>query len=146
MENLNCDFHLLKGTALNVLGKKEEAYYSFDRAIGLAQDDKDEVIFTIAYSYLNTRRYSLAIKYLLLAYEINPENLSVLHELALVYEKTDKLPESIRFYKKFLDIDPFSEQVWFSLGMVYSSNEQYEKAIEAYDFAIAISPNYTSVV
>ena len=144
MEITNFEFFLLKGSALNVLGRREEAYHAFDRAIQLATDNKDDVIFSIACSYLNTRRYNLSIKYLKLAYEINPENLSVIHELALVYEKVDKLEESISFYHKYLDLDPFAEHIWFNLGMVYSSLEKHNEAIDAYEYAIAISPDYIS--
>lgn len=144
VENSNFELHLLKGTALNVLGRKEEAHQSFDKAIALTIENKDDVVFSVACSYLNTRRYNLAIKYLHLAYEINPQNLSVIHELALVYEKTDLPWKSIRYYKKYLDIDPYAEHIWFNLGMVYSGLDEYEKAVEAYDYAIAICPDYVS--
>ena len=144
VEGSNCELYLLKGSALNVLGRKEEAHIAFDMAIKLAIDNKDDIILNIACSYLNTRRYNLAIKYLKLAHDINPKNLSVLYELALVYEKMDLLDKSIEYYKKYLDIDPYAEHIWFNLGMVYSSREEFNKSIGAYDFAIAICPDYIS--
>jgi tetratricopeptide (TPR) repeat protein len=144
LEAANADFYLLKGTALNVLGKREGAHNAFDKAIQLTTENKDDVIFSVAYSYLNTRRYKLAIKYLSLALEINPDNLSVVQELALVYEKTDELEKSIEYYKKYLELDPFAEHIWFSLGMVYSTREENDLAIDAYDYAIAICPDYIS--
>ncbi len=144
VESSNFELYLLKGTALNVLGRKDEAHQAFDKAIVLTIDSKDDVVFSVACSYLNTRRYNLAIRYLYLAHEINPQNLSVIHELALVYEKTDQLDKSIKFYHKYLNIDPYAEHIWFNLGMVYSSLEEHEMAIEAYDYAIAICPDYIS--
>jgi tetratricopeptide (TPR) repeat protein len=144
VESSNYELYLLKGTALNVLGRIEEAHQAFDKAILLATDCKDDVVFSVACSYLNTRRYKLAIKYLHLAYEINPNNVEVIHEIALFYEKTDAPKKSIEYYKKYLNIDPFAEHIWFNLGMVYSGLEEYEMAINAYDFAIAISPDYVS--
>lgn len=144
LENLNADYHLLKGTALNVLGKRDGAHNAFDKAIQLTTDNRDDIIFSVAYSYLNTRRYNLAIKYLLLALEINPSNLGVIQELALVFEKVDKLEKSIEYYKKYLELDPFAEHIWFSLGMVYSTREDHKLAIDAYDYAIAICPDYIS--
>lgn len=144
IEATSADFYLLKGTALNVLGKKDGAHSAFDKAIQLSIDNKDDVVFSIAYSYLNTRRYNLAIKYLLLALDINPGNLSVVQELALVYEKIDQLEKSIEYYKKYLELDPFAEHIWYSLGMVYSTREEHDKAIDAYDFAISICPDYVS--
>jgi tetratricopeptide (TPR) repeat protein len=144
IEISSSDFFLIKGTALNILGKKEEAHNAFDKAIQLASEGKDDIIFSIAHSYLNTRRYSLAIKYLLLANQINPYNLAVIQELALVFEKTDQLNKSIEYYQKYLDLDPYAEHIWFNLGMVYSTLEEYDLAIDAYDFAIAICPDYVS--
>jgi len=144
IESSNGEFYLLKGSALNILGKKDDAKYAFDSAIQLATEGRDEVIFSIAFSYINTRRYDLAIKYLILAHEINPKNLMVLQELAMVYERIDELGKSIVYYHKYLNIEPYAENIWFNLGMVYTSLDEYQKAINAYDFAIAICPDYIS--
>jgi tetratricopeptide (TPR) repeat protein len=141
LEANNSDFYLLKGSALNLLGKKEEAGQAFNEAIKLSSDSKDEVIYNIALSFINNRRYSHAIKYLKLAHEINPKNIDVIQELALVYERIDELKLSTDYYKKFLEIEPFSGSVWLSLGVLYSSLDLHEKAIDAFDFAIAIRPN-----
>ncbi len=145
-ETTNSDFFLLKGSALNLLGKKDEATHAFDLAIACAVESKDDVIFNIAYSYINTRRYKLALKYLKLAHEINPYNISVIHEMALVYERVDDLNSSSIFYQKYLDIDPYNDNIWLCLGMVYSNLGNTEKALEAYDFAIAIHPDNISAL
>jgi tetratricopeptide (TPR) repeat protein len=142
----NTDFYLLKGSALNILGKKEEASGAFDLAIKFTIENKDDTIYTIASSYINTRRYNLAIKYLQLAHEINPYNMAVIYELAVVYERIDDLKNSIEYYKKYLDIDPFNDNIWLNLGMVYSNLEDADKALEAYDYAIAIDPNNISAL
>lgn len=144
LESSNSDFYLVLGSALNLLGKKEEAQSAFDKAIKLATDDKDELIYNIAYSYINTRRYKLAVKYLELALKVNESNTTVLHELALVYERLDDLKKSIKYYKKYLDIDPFAENIWLNLGLIYTSTDKIEEAIKAFDYAIAITPNYVS--
>ncbi len=144
LEKSNSDFYLLMGAAFNVMGRNDEARLAFDKAIKYASSFRDEVIFNIAYSFIGIRQYNQAIKYLQLAYEINPHNISVIHELALCYERTDDLAKGIKYYKKYLDTDPFAENIWFSIGMLYLNLERYSKAIEAFDFAIAIMPDYTS--
>ena len=50
LESSNSDFYLLKGTAFNLLGKKEEATRAFDSAIRYTTEGKDDVIYNIAYS------------------------------------------------------------------------------------------------
>lgn len=140
LETNNTDFFLLKGTALNLLGKKEEASQAFTEAIKLATEGKDEVIFSIALSFVTNRRYKSAIRYLKLAYEINPKNLDILQELALIYERIDELEESANCYKEYLNIDPYNDHIWFSLGVIYSSMQQNKNAINAFEFATAIRP------
>ncbi|MBN1115872.1 MAG: tetratricopeptide repeat protein [Bacteroidales bacterium] len=146
LESSNSEFYLLKGSALNLLGRKEEATQSFDEAIRNSTEAKDDIIYNIAVSYINTRRYQLAKKYLMLAFEINPENLQVIHEIALVSERIDDLDTSIKFYNKYLDLDPFNDHIWVSLGMVYSNKDMNELAIDAYDYAIAIDPENISAL
>lgn len=140
LEANNTDFYLLKGTALNQLGKKEEATQAFNEAISLANDSKDDTIFNIAQSFISNRRYGEAIKYLKLAYEINPANIDVLYELALIYERIDELTLSIEYYQKYIDVDPFNDAIWLNLGVIYAGVDQIEKSIESFDYALAIRP------
>lgn len=146
LETGNVDFYLLKGSALNLLGKKEEADEAFNCAVENATEGKDDVLYNIAFSYVNTRRYKSAIHYLLIGHEVNPENPTILHELALAYERLDDLENSVVFYKKYLDFDPFSDSIWMNLGLVYSSLKKYDEALEAYDFSLAIYPDNISVL
>lgn len=143
---INSDFYLLKGSALNILGKKDDATQAFDKAIQMTIEGKDEVVYNIAMAYMNTRRYKLAIKYLKLALEINSENYVVLHELATAYERIDDLENSIKYYKLYLDIDPFNDNIWINLGMLYSGLNRISSAIDAYDYAIAIDPHNSSAL
>ncbi len=146
IEATNSDFYLLKGSALNILGKSEEARQAFDEAIKNAAENKDDIIYNIAYSYINARSYNIALKYLELAYEVNPLNITVIQEIALVCERMDKLDKCVDFYNRYLEIDPFNDSIWLSLGIVYSSMNKIEKALEAYEYAIAIRPEGVSAL
>lgn len=144
-EFYNFEVHLLKGKALNSLGKQKDANKEFSQAIKLSKEDKDDVIYDIALSFIQIDKIHEAIKYLILAYEINESNLLVIYDLALCYERIDEIEKSVFYYKKFLDIDPFAENIWFNLGLLYSSINEYDNALEAYDYSIAISPENISV-
>ncbi|MCG8697374.1 MAG: tetratricopeptide repeat protein [Bacteroidales bacterium] len=144
LEGSNCDYYLLLGAAYNILGNKEKAKQAFEDSIKYSYENKDEVIYNIAYSYVNTRRYNQAIHYLLLALEINPENLAVLYELAMVYERLDNWQKAVQYYTEYLEYEPFSYNVWINLGMAYIHTSKYSKAIEAFDYAIAIDPESNS--
>lgn len=144
VDSYNFEIHLLKGKALNSLKRLEEATVAFDKAISLSQEDKDDVIYEIALSFIELDRIKTAIKYLILAFEINDSNLLVIYELAICYERLNNIEKSIHYLEKYLDIDPYSENIWFNLGLLYSSVKKYEDAIKAYEYSIAICPEFIS--
>ncbi len=143
-EKDNAEFFLLKGTALAQLGKVREAEKTFDEALSKSEDDEAETLINISIAFENARQYRLAVKYLRMAYEKDPSNITVLYDLGYYYERLHNYHPSIKFYNRYLDIDPFSENVWYNLGVVYYKINKIDKAIEAYDYAIAVNPTYPS--
>ncbi len=144
IEGSNYELHLAKGIALNLTGKYKEALTVFESAIRLCSDSKEDVAYNIAQSFIQTGRNSQAINYLQMAYELNPENVLVLYDLAFAFEKVDLPEESLRYYKQYLELDPFAEHVWNNVGLIYMGMDHFELATEAFDFAIAINPHYFS--
>jgi tetratricopeptide (TPR) repeat protein len=142
IEFQNFELYLAKGIALNITGKHKEAETSFEKALKLCADGKDEVAYEIAQSFMQLEMNSLAIKYLLLANHFNPDNILAVYDLAMNYEKLDKPQKSIFYYQKYLDLDPFAEHVWSNLGLIYSDLGNISKAEESFDYAIAIDPHY----
>jgi tetratricopeptide (TPR) repeat protein len=141
-ESTNCELFLAKGIALNLTGKHAEARLSFEEALKLCIENKDEVAYNIAQSFIQIGLNSVAVKYLLLAYRYNEDNILVLYDLALNYEKLDIPKKSILYYHKYLDLDPFAEHVWNNLGLIYTGMENFEKAGESFDYALAINPHF----
>jgi len=140
----NSEIYLLRGTALAQLGKIPEAEKQFDLALGKTEEDKIEILINISMAFENARKFNLAIKYLRLAYAIEPDNLTILYDLGFYYERMHEYATSIEFYNKYLDEDAFSDNVWYNLGVVYYKINQPRKALEAYDYAIAVNPTYAS--
>jgi tetratricopeptide (TPR) repeat protein len=142
IEEGNFELFLVQGLALNLTGKHYEAKVSFEKALELCDEDTDDVAYSIAQSFMQVGIHEMALKYLLVAYQYNKENLLVLYDLALSYEKLDCIEKSILYYNKYLDIDPFAEHVWSSLGMMYAAIQNYSKADESFDYALALDPNF----
>jgi tetratricopeptide (TPR) repeat protein len=138
------EFFLLKGTALAQLGSFKQAEKIFDEVLENELEEKIDILVNISIAFENSSQYKHALKYLKMAWEIEPENLNVLYDLAYYYEKLNDYSASIDFYNKYLDLDPFSENVWYNLGVIYFKNNDTEKAVECYDYAIAINPGYAS--
>ncbi|MFO7658673.1 MAG: tetratricopeptide repeat protein [Bacteroidales bacterium] len=144
VEMYNYELFLLKGKLLSLLGNHHDAVKEYDRAIKLARENRDEVVYSIAQNFLTVGKESVAIKYLILAYEINADNPLVLYDLASCFERLEYYDKCIEFLLKYIDIDPFSENVWFNLAVAYSEIEKNNKALEAVEFALAINPGYLS--
>jgi len=135
---------LLRGAALNMMGKPREAQRQFEKAIMLADEDKAEVLYNIGMSFERINQHKVALKYFMKVHALEPENYFVHYDLAYCYERLNEYDKSIEQYLKYLDEDPFSEHVWYNLGIVYNKKDDNEKALEAYDFALAIDQNYSS--
>jgi tetratricopeptide (TPR) repeat protein len=136
--------YLLRGAALNMIGKPKEAQRQFEKAISMADENKAEVLYNIGMSFERINQHNIALKYFMKVHAMEPENYFVFYDLAYCYERLDELDKSIVYYHKYLDEDPFSEYVWYNLGIVYNKKDENEKALEAYDYAIAINPEYSS--
>jgi tetratricopeptide (TPR) repeat protein len=141
-ESDNCELFLAKGIALNMTGKYREARSSFNKALKICDEFKDEVAYSIAQSYMQNSMFSVAEKYLLLAYHHNNDNILVLYDLGLNYEKLDNPGAGIPYYEKYLDLDPFAEHVWNNLGLIYTQLGEFDKARDSFDFALAINPQF----
>ena len=136
--------YLLRGAALNMMGKPREAQRQFEKAIQLADENRADVLYNIGMSFEQINQHKVALKYFLKVHAMEPENYYVHYDLAYCYERLDVLDKSIAHYQRYLDEDPFSEHVWYNLGIVYNKKDDSEKSLEAYDFAIAINHNYSS--
>jgi tetratricopeptide (TPR) repeat protein len=135
----NHEVFIIKGSALCLLGDIKGAIENFNLALSLNPEHKDELIYTIALSFIQLNRHKDAIQYLLKANKIDPDNLSYLYELGFCYNKIKEFGKSIEFYKKYLELDPFADNIWYNLGIIYNKINKLEKAVEAYDYALAIN-------
>lgn len=138
----NYELFLAKGFALNLTGKHIEAKPEFTRALKLCNENRDEVAYSIAQSFIQIGQHTQAINYLLLAFRLNEDNILVLYDLALNYEKIGNPEKGIVYYHKYLDLDPFAEHIWNNLGLLYQRVNELDKASRAYDMALAINSTY----
>lgn len=141
-ENDNYELFLAKGIALNITGKAREAQESFNQALKLSSNFRDEVAYSIAQSYMQFYMYSTAIKYLLLAHHYNKSNILVLYDMGICYEKLNQYSKGVYFYQKYLELDPFAEHVWHNLGLLFSKSGDFPAATECFDYSIAINPQF----
>jgi tetratricopeptide (TPR) repeat protein len=142
VEMNNPDIHLMKGSAWLVMGDETEAEKSFQKAIKNAGSEKDDILYHIGSSYVQTGEVGKAVTYFELSLQINPENELALYDLGFFSDQEGKYQKSIEYYNRYLDIDPFNFSIWFNLGISYNKSGNYDKAIEAYEFALALNDEF----
>ncbi len=142
VDSNNADVHLLKGSALTVLGKEKEGMQAFKKAIILAGPDLDEVYYQIGSTYIQTGKITKALYYFEKTFRINPDHDMALYDLGYFYDQQENLNKSIKYYNLYLDIDPFNQYVWFNLGTIYNKTGEYDKAVEAYEYAYTINSGF----
>lgn len=140
----NPDLYYLKGEVEYELGNINAAVESFDKAARVEPYDNIEILHRISTFFLESDEINLALKYLLISYNKERNNLAVLFDLGYCFERLNELDKSVRYYNEYLDINPFSASAWYNLGIVHTKLGEFEKALECYDFCIAIDPEYSS--
>jgi tetratricopeptide (TPR) repeat protein len=146
IENNNPEVYLMIGTCHHLQGNDKKALEYFKKVELLSWEDRDEMLHNIGSNYIQTGNYQNAIHFLQQAHDANPENETVLYDLAYCYDKIWDDEKSITCYNKYLDLDPYSESAWYNLGIIHTRREEFDKAIEAYDFALAIDDKYSSAL
>ena len=146
LEPTNPDVLMMLGTCHNLKGEHHKANECFKKAEQYAFEDRDELLYNIGISFIQTGAFDEALIYLQKALAENPDHEPVLYDIAFCFEKVGNDPKAIEYYNKYLDIDPFSESAWYNLGIIYNRQEDFDKAIDSYDFALAIDPNYSAAI
>ena len=144
IESSNYSIFYMQGAVYCSLGDVNKAIEVFKKALAIAFDSKEELLFNIGMTFKQISRYDLANNYFLKAYKLDNENKTAIYELAHNYEKLDQDDLSISYYKEYINIDPFSVLAWYSIGLVYNKLEEYDLGMEAFEYVIALDPEHIS--
>lgn len=140
------DAVLLKGEILLRAGKREEAMKIF-KEMEADAEESFETFLNIAYALNDNRLFDDAIRYLIKAGKIEPNNTDILFELAYSLEQKEEIKQAIDTYDKILDITPYSNEAWFNIGQLHLLLEHYPEAVESFDYAYTInSADYQSLL
>jgi len=141
IERYNSSASFLLGVAYCSAGEISKALQQFDNAISFQDDETEEILINAGTTLEHLGQYDFAVKYFRQAIDIDPENATVIFEIAFCLEKLELNDESIKYYKQYLSLDPYSRLAWSNLSGVYCKIEEYEESIDAIEFAIAIDSN-----
>ena len=92
------------------------------------------------YKFGGIKQLELAEKYLKKASSLNPDLLSALGKLALIYTETSRTEEAVALTRKMLKINPNNPDAHSSLGYIYRYVGMLEESEREYDIAISLDP------
>ncbi|MGD8762438.1 MAG: tetratricopeptide repeat protein, partial [Desulfobacteraceae bacterium] len=97
-------------------------------------------------AYIRDRKFTLALKELLEAEELNPNDYYLQNDLGLVYYHKNLHDKAIVHFKKSLDIKPDFGLAMNNLGNAYAAQKEWDLAIEYYakaaDAPLYATPHY----
>ncbi len=139
------ELFFISGTAHLLLKNKEEALSYFDKCIRQAEpEDCVSFLMNIATNLVDKHEYAFALPYIRRAFDIDPEDLDIINEMAFCHERLNNLNESVLYYEAYIREEPFNDNVWYNLGTVYARAGNYKQAVQAFHFAITINDDNSS--
>lgn len=145
IEPNNIEVLILKAEIFSYKGNHKKSIEFYLEYIDKNKGDNLDLIYNdIAWEYESLKDYENALKYLILALELNPKEDTLLFEIAYFYEELGKQEECIIFYNKFLDENPYSYNGWYNLGIVHNERKEYKKAVFSFEYATLIKEDFAS--
>ncbi|NEU71480.1 tetratricopeptide repeat protein [Hassallia byssoidea VB512170] len=134
---------LIRGVALDDLGRHSDAIASYDKAL-LIKPDNDLAWYNRGNALFNLRRYEEAIASYDKAIEIKPDDdLAWCYRGVALYD-LGRYEEAIASYEKAIEIKPDYDSAWINRGVTLGDLGRFEEAIASFDKAIEIKPDYDS--
>jgi|GEM_PF-6118503 len=94
-----------------------------------------------AIAFLNLKSYERAVELLETVVDLEPENKSAWHNLAVSNYKLMRYEKAIDCFRRELELDPRNFDSWLSLGMIYLNGLlEFENAMATFSKALAIKP------
>jgi predicted TPR repeat methyltransferase len=92
--------------------------------------------------YAEQRELAKALKFLLLAAEINPRSHMIQNNLGNIYQLSKQFEKAIACYRRALEIEPNMPEVQNNLGNIYKNSRQFAEAEECYRRVLFFRPDF----
>lgn len=97
--------------------------------------------YLLAQYHLRVNEPEQAIKAYHQALEYDPNDPTILTDLAVLYVRQGKVHEALRLAEKAAEVAPAYENAFILLGRLYAGTGNNEKAIQAYQRVISLNPS-----
>ena len=97
---------------------------------------------TLGNLYFDAKMYEEAIVWYRKALRVQPENLNVLTDMAIMYRTLHMHDSAAVILRHVVALDSTWQQAWFNLGVIYGFDlKEYPAAIEAWTRYLTLDPN-----
>ncbi len=97
--------------------------------------------YLLAQYYLRVNEPEEAVKAYQQALAFDPENPTILTDLAVLYVRQGKVQEALKLAERAAEVDPNYENAFVLLGRLYAGTGHNDKAIQAYRRVITLNPS-----
>jgi tetratricopeptide (TPR) repeat protein len=132
------------GTALNAVGRTDEAIKHIQQAIQLAPG----AVFplnNLGWIYAQQGKYEAARELYEAALRLKPDFRQVYNNLGLLAATQERWEEAIQHYETYLRFDPERADVHYRLGAVLVRVNRLEEALKHFELALKYQPEYAEV-
>ncbi len=122
-------------------GDFREAIACLKKALGM-QKYNSLLWFNLGVTYRDAGETDAAKEALLMAFEIDDEDIDIIEMLASLYQSTGDYAEALKFCMLGTCLYPENARIWNTLGVVFFNTRDYEEACNAFEKAVSINPYY----
>jgi len=136
----DADVHNNLGSALASVGRTDQAFTEFQRALTL-QPDMSGAHYNLGRLLLQQGHAAAAVEQFELALSETNAPADVHNGLGLAYVSAGRVDEATREFRRAIDLTPTSSQAYRNLGDVLRSEGKMQEALAALRRAVELSPN-----
>ncbi len=98
-----------------------------------AEQKKARIYYSHGTDMLMKQKYTDALKYLLTAFKLDPDNTEIANNLGMAYFFKKQTQTAINFMQLSLKLDPKNSDARNNLASIYFKQKKYDKALEQYE-------------
>jgi tetratricopeptide (TPR) repeat protein len=133
------------------LGVVSEEKKDWDKAIEyferLREKDETPVVLTrLSYYYSQKKKYSVAVKYLTRAAELEPQNPGARYLLGLAYLDQKKFKAAEQRFSEAITLKPDFAEAYFHRGIMYDQWGKFDRAVPDLEKAVQLNPDHAAAL
>ena len=139
IENSDSEIAMMKLDVLLNLGREDEAWKLTEELLADSNEYHSEIYTDLAELFNDSNAFAYALRVLKVGLKHEPNNITLLFEVAMSYERQREIDKAISVYEKIVELNAYEVEAWKHLGRLYYNSFKYLQAIEAYDYVLTIN-------